>query len=295
MQRDFASLVSTVTLIRDSFPQLESWIVSNLRAIISVRDDVPGLIAVVRYFQENPRPNRFVRELPVIVDTKFIERRRGILRQWLDRLLPPHAIIADEDHFERRFGLRYAEPEIFVRFLDPLLQTKLGFPCAALSLPLSTFISLDVQDSNVVIVENRVNLMTLPSTRGTIAIGGLGRAVTLLRYVPWLVRCRILYWGDMDVDGFEIVATLRRLFPRTQTFMMNESTLLTYRHLAVVGNGRVAVSPGNLDEFEARAFDVCVRENLRIEQERLPVPSSTQLLSESSTRPSVQYQDQACS
>jgi hypothetical protein len=65
MQRAFAELVTTVTLLREAFPQLEPWIVSNLRAIMSVQDDILGLIEVTRYFLENPRPNRFVRELPV--------------------------------------------------------------------------------------------------------------------------------------------------------------------------------------------------------------------------------------
>jgi hypothetical protein len=281
MQREFIALVSSVNLLRESFPPLEAWIVCNLRTIISIQDDLPGLIAVARYFQENPRPNRFIRELPVSVDTKFIERRHIILRQWLDRLLPPHAIIADEEHFERRFGLRYAEPDLFVRFLDPMLQASLGFPCAALSLPLSTLMSLDVQDAKVIIVENRVNLMTLPAAGGFLALGGLGRAVTLLRYVPWLVRCPIIYWGDIDVDGYEIAASLRRLFPQTQTFMMDESTLLTYRSLAVGGNERTLVAPGNLNESELRAFEACARDNLRIEQERLPVPLASSLIAPS--------------
>jgi hypothetical protein len=278
MQREFAALVSAVNLLRESFPQLEAWILSNLRTIISVQDDLPGLIAVARYFQENPRPNRFVRELPVSVDTKFIERRQAILRQWLDRLLPSHAIISDEEHFERRFGLRYAEPDLFLRFLDPMLQESLGFPCTMLSLPLSALMSLDVQDTKVIIVENRVNLMTLPDVRGFLGLGGLGRAVTLLRYVPWLVQCPIVYWGDIDVDGFEIAASLRRLYPQTKTLMMDEPTLMTYRSLAVSGNERTVAAPGNLNESELRAFEACIRENLRIEQERLPVPSSSSLI-----------------
>ena len=38
--------------------------------------------------------------------TKFVERHRRILREWLDIVLPPETIRADEEHFERRFGLR---------------------------------------------------------------------------------------------------------------------------------------------------------------------------------------------
>ncbi len=212
-EREFDALVASVVLLRQQCPELESWITSNPKTIIALLDELPGLIAVVNYFKKNPRPNRFVRELPLSVDTKFIEQHKGVLRQWLDRILPAHTIRADEEHFERRFGLRYAEPDLFVRFLDPVLQDELGFPCSALSLPLSTLISLEVADARIVIVENRVNLLTLPSTSRCIGLGGLGRGVTLLRYLPWLTRAPIIYWGDIDVDGFEILSIVRTLFP----------------------------------------------------------------------------------
>jgi hypothetical protein len=61
----------------------------------------------------------------------------------------------------------------------------------------------------VLIVENKVNLLTLPRLPGTLAIGGLGNAVMLLRYCAWLGSVSITYWGDIDVQGFEILSRLR--------------------------------------------------------------------------------------
>lgn len=271
-QREFDSLAATVQFLRGQLPDLEPWIISNLRVLVSLEKEIPGLVAVAMFFRNTPRPDRFVRELPLPVDTKFIERNKGVLRQWLDRLLPPDSILADEEHFERRFGLRYAEPDFFLRFLDSTLQAKLGFPCTSLSLPLSALSSLYVTKAGVIIVENRINLLTLPGVKGCIGLGGLGRAVTLLRYVPWLARCQIRYWGDIDVDGFEILSCVRTLFPQTTSVLMDKAVLESHRGLSVAGNGRTVAAPANLTEAERAAFDVCVTENLRIEQERLPSP-----------------------
>jgi len=268
-QREFDAIVAAAAAVREAFPELTDWVTENLRALAELGPDVAGLVAVTRHFLAHPRPKCFARELPVPVDTKFVERNRGVLRLWLDRLLPPHAIRADEEHFERRFGLRYAEPDLFIRFLDPCLQIRLGFPCPALALPLSTAAALDVGDAAVVVVENKVNLLTLPKETGQLALGGLGRGITLLQHVPWLRTASIFYWGDLDVDGFEILSSLRRLFPQTRSVLMDFRTLARQRAIAVCGNGRCPPMPVNLTAAESAAFEACASENIRIEQERL--------------------------
>jgi len=117
--------------------------------------------------------------LPLPVDTKFIERHKPMLHQWLDIVLPPQAVRSYEAQFERRFGLRYAESHIRVRFLDPALQEELQFPWSELSLPPSALGQLPVSEARVLIVENKVNLLTLPKPPRTIALGGLGTHAAL--------------------------------------------------------------------------------------------------------------------
>src|SRR5205823_6364051 len=168
---------------------------------------------------------RFARELPIPVDTKFIERHQALLQEWLDILLPPSAIRADETQFELRYGLRYVEPHLYVRLLDPCLKSELGLPCSELSLPLHTLARLEVRDAAAFVVENKVNLLTLPLIPRCIGFGALGRAVTLLRHVPWLGSTSLFYWGDLDVEGFEILSSLRALHPRTHSFMMDEDAI----------------------------------------------------------------------
>lgn len=87
---EFAALRTAVGRIRSALPQLESWVRNNVRALTQMETEVEGLVEVAAFLKEHPRPGCFVRELPVAVDTKFVERHKSVLRQWLDILLPAH-------------------------------------------------------------------------------------------------------------------------------------------------------------------------------------------------------------
>ena len=141
---------------------------------------------MVDYLRLHPRPNLFARELPLSVDTKFVERNLSILREWLDLVLPPHAIRADEEHFHRRYGLRYSEQQIFIRFLDESVQRRAGSPWSECSIPLRLLAKECLGATQALIVENKVNLLTLPRMEETFAVWGLGNGVTDLRNIQWL-------------------------------------------------------------------------------------------------------------
>lgn len=269
-QREFDTFALAVEMLRENFPELEAWIRSHPVTIVESAAEFPGLIEVLQFFRQNPRPDRFARELPLSVDTKFIERHQGLLREWFDLVLPPATIRSDEEHFERRYGLRYSEPHLCIRLLDRELVAELGFPGDEISLPLHTLSKLQPRNFAAVIVENRTNLLTLPPTVRGIGLGGLGKGVTLLRHIPWLADTALLYWGDLDVDGFEILSSCRALFPRTQSLLMDRTTLGRWPHLTVVGNGRTPEPPAFLTPAERAAFEVCREKNLRLEQERIP-------------------------
>jgi hypothetical protein len=238
--------------------------------LIEAAPDLDGLLRVVQYFHDNPRPNHFARELPLPVDTKFIERYQGLLRGWFDVVLPPHTIRADEEHFERRYGLRYPEPHLLVRLLDPALTRELGWPCSELSFPLHALAAMPVCADLAIVVENKVNLLTLPSLPRGIGLGGLGHGAVVLRYLAWLNNMRVVYWGDLDTEGFEILSSVRAIIPHAQSFLMDIEALGRWQHLAVSGTGRKPDIPAHLTDTEQRAYLRCRDENLRLEQERIP-------------------------
>lgn len=269
-QSEFMAFADAVTRLRAEFPILSGWIRSHRQLLIEVAPSLDGLLHVLRYFRANPRPNRFARELPLPVDTKFIERHERVLSEWLD-LVMPESVHSHETHFARRFGLLYPEMHVIVRFLDPHLQREMTCPWPELSLPISALAKLPIGSAEVIIVENKVNLLTLPPRLRTLGLGALGRAVSELRYIPWLATTPITYWGDLDIEGFEILSSLRAEFPHVQSMLMDEATLTRHQSLAGPGTGRQLAPPPHLTPEERLAFERCLKENIRVEQERIPL------------------------
>ena len=273
-RNEFCHLEMVVAKIRDSFPELDQCLSTQLSTLPQLADDIDSLLVLLQYFRDHPKPDCFLREIPAVgVHTKFIERQeiKNVLRQWLDIILPAWAIRSDEDHFEPRYFLRYDERLIRTRLLDPALQQKLYFPCSDLAIPLHSFENLDIQRVCVMIVENKITLLTLPLLQNTIAIGGMGDSVTLLKYVPWLKNLRVIYWGDLDSDGFRILSNLRTILPSAQSVLMDEATLDRFKPLLTEGNGRYTEVPSFLSKEEMAAFVRCRNENVRLEQERIPL------------------------
>lgn len=270
-QREFVEFAVAVAAVRARFPVLEDWLRRNQSVLMRHREIVPGLLDVVEYFHQHPRPGLFAREIPLAVDTKFIQQNAGVLEQWLNIVLSPSSIRSDERHFERRFGLRYAEPLIILRFLDLKLQQQFGSPWRECGVPLHVLAETRIDARRVIIVENKVNLLTFPALDGAIALGGLGNGIVDLSYVNWLGDLPLWYWGDLDVEGFEILSRLRIRFPQTHSFLMDEATVLRWQHaLGSGGTGRSPDPPAQLTLGEMAAFRICAEQNLRIEQERIP-------------------------
>lgn len=285
--KDFRQFQEAVDAIRSRYIVLEGWIRSNVTALTDLASEVSGLLEVVDVLQRMPPSGCFARELPLSVDTKFIERHQKVLRQWLDQVLSPHAIRADEEHFERRYGLRYAEPHLLVRFLDTDIQQRLGFPCDVLSVPLHTLGAWQPGVVPVLIVENKVNLLTAPRGRYAIALGGMGNGLSLLRHVPWLAAACVTYWGDLDVEGLAILSALRAMFPQAQSVFMDDTAVAAWRHLAVAGTGRSPDVPPYLTQGEKSAFLLCAEHNLRIEQERIPQAAVIAAISKPATMANI--------
>lgn len=271
-KEEFASTERVVDRIRSELPQLGDWLVKHVRSLWEKAGSIDGLIAVTKYFVENPWPDCYARQIPVPVDTKFVHRHKVILRQWLDILLPDSAIDVNETKFARRFGLRDGQQHREFRVLDLQLLDELGLAFDELSLPLRSMATLNVKNATVVIVENDTNLFTLPSYERGIAIRGKGDSAVLLERVRWLDNNRVFYWGDIDVEGFLILSRLRNLFPHVESLMMDHETIQQFEEYVVGGEGSKPNAPTNLTENEAAAFAFCLQGNHRLEQEKISQP-----------------------
>ncbi len=235
--------------------------------------DLRSLISVCDYLRLNPRPNCFVRELPVPVSTKLIEQHVRLLASWLDLLLPPESIDAtfDWQDFERRYGFKYFENHLMIRALDREVAEQLRFPFQEISLPVQSIAKLSPDHLKVLIVENKTTLAALPALRGFLAMGGLGFGIRQISEVSWLKHVPVFYWGDIDVQGFQILSMIRNDLSHVGSVLMDIQTLERYRRFVVEGSSSGEAIPRCLDRDEMEAYEICVKQNVRLEQEKIPM------------------------
>jgi hypothetical protein len=267
--KEVARFRENLTLTRERCPSLKLIMETRPLDVIEFADVWAGLLEVCCYFQLHPRPNLYARELPLSVDTKFVERYQAILSRLLTVILLPHAI-TEADRFEERFGLRFDEPQIRFRLLDESLETTLSIPFSDLTLPLSKFRELGWQELRVIVSENKMTFLTLPNFSQAIGVWGCGNAAALLHNVHWLDGCEIFYWGDLDTQGLEILSRLRSIFPNTRSLMMDAETLEQFNLLCSTGTRTNNLPPANLTTSEMKAWSVIQIKNSRLEQERIP-------------------------
>jgi len=268
---EFTTTRHVVDRVRAELPQLKGWLVKHVGTLYKHAEPIEKLISVAQYFMKNPWPDCFLRQIPLQIDTKFIKSHSAVLQQWLNRLLPTSAYDDSEKKFSRRYGLRDGQPHQALRLLDQQFQQELGLPFDELSLPLKVIASLPVQNATAIIVENEMNLFILPPYHRGIGIQGKGNAVILLERLKWLETNRLLYWGDIDVDGLLILSRLRNLFPHVESIMMDLDMLQCHEEHSGEGNKRrPPPAPTNLTPGELAAFEFCAQHNRRLEQEKIP-------------------------
>ena len=261
--------VALAPTIRE-FPTLLRVIRKNPTLILPALLRWTEILNVIRWRLDHPTLHCYLREIPVLPHSKFIEDNLALFNILFEALIPPAFIKKGTRSFERRFGFRKRERFIICRLLDPALKTTLAWPSRELALHPDDLSHLPIGGiRQVIIVENQVNLHTLPTIPGALAIHGGGNAVTRLSEADWLREIPLTYWGDLDVQGFEILASLRSHFPHLTSFGMDRETLATHRHLATPGIPSANKTPF-LTPSEATAYRWLRRFKKRLEQERLP-------------------------
>lgn len=270
-ENEVDSFKSNVEIILREFLELKDWIFKNSKKIIDNANEWQNILQVCQYFKQNPKPNFYIRELPVKVHTKFIEKNKGIIRELLDVLIYDH-VNTEEKEFEKRFCLKYAEPQIRFKVLDKTISNRFFSGIDDIAIPVSQFEKLELPIRKVLVVENKTTLyttLTLPKMDDTIAIFGSGFSVFNLKNVRWFDNLKLLYWGDIDVQGFEILSQFRTYFPQTNSILMDKKTFDSYFEddKGTLSNLTVKL---NLTYEEQLLYEILKTNNWRLEQEKIP-------------------------
>jgi len=262
----------SIEKIIGAFPELHEWAIKNPIRVTINQAQWDNILKVCQYFKQNPNPNMYIRELPVNVHTKFIERNKGIIKELLDILLSKY-INNEHKEFEKRFNLKFSEPLVRFKILDKEISQKYFSGIDDLAIPVSQFETLNFPIKRVLVVENKTTLyttLTLPKMDSTIAIFGSGFSVHNLKNVKWLSILELLYWGDIDVQGFEILSQFRSYFPHVQSLLMDKTTFEKFFENDK-GTPTIVSTKLHLTESEQQLYIILKTNNWRLEQEKIPL------------------------
>lgn len=263
-EKDYQTFLKNNSLIFQELPFLKEWIKANPLKLIE-HDTWFDTLKVCKYFLKNPKPNLYIRQLPIDIHTKYVLENKSIMTSLLNFLIPDDINI-DEKDFEKRFNLFSKEQLIRIRFLDesksPLKNiTDISF--TEKELKHYNFIV-----DNIFITENLMNFLTLPSLKNTIAIwSGGGFNISYLKNIEWLMDKQFYYWGDIDAQGFQILNQCRKYFPNTIAIMMDAETLNSFQP----GDGKPAKNQNLqwLSGTEIELYHHLKENNIRLEQEKI--------------------------
>lgn len=146
----------------------------------------------------------------------------------------------------------------------------------------------------VLIVENRDSRLWFPPVPGAVVVENNGSAAARhIPEIPWILKAPVVvYWGDIDQEGFTILDSLRYELRRRGTvlhsMLMDQPTFVRYERFGVAHDKDGKTIPGrarplrNLTPDERPAYeqvstggDARVR---RIEQENIPLVEAQETL-----------------
>lgn len=270
---DYNSFEQNVKTCLALIPQLQELFKEMPKIVSEQNGKWANLLKVCQYFIQNPKPDLYVRNLPIQVHTKFIEQNQGILRILLDFLISEH-VNQNEANFFKRYNLQIEEPSVKMRFLDNTISFHPQL--TQISVWISEFQLLNLDCERVIVIENLITFLSFPQTKKTIALWGGGFAVNLLADVDWLKSKKLYYWGDIDIHGFQILSQFRGHYPSVKSILMNKNTFHKYYQNGNGGNFKIIELP-NLTSDEEELYKIVLENNLRLEQEKIPMTEIAEL------------------
>lgn len=269
------SLDSLLATTRSSVPSLANWVASHPVTALRHAGVWDELLETVRWIAAHDTSRIYLRHIDVEgVDTKFVEQHQKLLDQLLRVVLAvePVDTRGRAVTFARRFGFLDKPAYTRLRVLDPGIEAgSWGF--SEMSVRSDELARRDPGAPTVFVVENEVTYLAFPPVVGAIVVFGSGFALGGVVALPWLASKDIVYWGDIDTHGFDILNRLRSHLPNVRSMLMDRGTFLAHSRHWVREPSPATRAMTHLSADELALYRDLVEgtygPSLRLEQERV--------------------------
>lgn len=180
--------------------------------------DFDILLSVAHWFRKTPEHDRTgltPRQIPL----------EGVHAKWLNTHQPQVRTLAGLD------DLKLALPHparVHFTYLDPDHLDARGRRHDSYSV--GDAVRLPYEPQVVLITENKDTAVGFPRVRGGIAVEGNGTGGGTIANTPWIRSAPlVVYWGDMDVDGLEILDEFRVSGVDAVSMLMDMETYAAYQ------------------------------------------------------------------
>lgn len=303
----YPNLVSNQSKLNLRNQGLNEYIKTHARSIAQIGADFWVIVQLVDYLASLKRtPNIYVRQVSLpLMDTKFIERNYRMIDELLILCLPKERDLQEYEPLEsdkqgykksrsfsdfvKRWGFANKKEMIRWRMLDPKMSSSLYEGARSMIdsiVPIDVLAHLKLNFEHVIICENEVCYLNLPAITNSIAIFGSGYKVGLLSELPWLKDKDIIYWGDIDTHGFNILNSFREALNysfkdshydaslKVRTMLMDIDTLNSNKHYIVQESESVSTYLATLKGKEYLCYEALINHSMgkqvRLEQELIP-------------------------
>lgn len=235
------------------------------------------LLEATRYFRDHEAVGMLPRRVPLTgFSSKWLNEPKANRRKAICLLLGKETL-----------GLARRPVEFRFRYLDPAygdieLERIAWCPWEGDEL---------IGVKYAVIVENKDTYQAMPPIADGICIWGSGRVASeAIRGIPVLCDLHIIYWGDMDADGLEILSALRESGLECDSIFMDYAAYECYSRYGTnlterstpIALRRPRPVPGLRPHEKELYMKLCADAELpyrRVEQERIPLDDAVQALS----------------
>ena len=272
---DVAAFDDVLALSRNQ-PVVHEWVLAHPLKAITLAPEWAAILAALDWLDWNRESGRYLREIDAPgVDTKLIERHRGVLAEML-------GVTGAAAAFAPALGYAVKPSTVRLRF-DPAL---LGMPAAITEAELrldellqlgSGAVRLGSRIEQVLIIENEITYLSVPVPAGGVVVWGKGYDADIPSSLDWLreadARGRVSYWGDIDTHGFAILNRVRARLPNVRSVLMDRDTLLKHRDRWGTEPTPTNAALERLTDTESVLYSDLVTDRyapgLRLEQERI--------------------------
>ncbi len=259
-ENDFHLKLNNFHLLTSFYPEYKQKIAKN-RMLLSLNiSDLHSIIEYTNFLQENPIFFQKNREIPLAGSTKFLEKNKRNFRNLWKTL-------------NFKFPVSFGGFSPLIRFkLSQVNQTSIyNKNIQDISVPLSDFIEIEFPEKFIFIVENKTTYLNFPIIKDSIVLHSEGYFYRKLFHAKFLKEKIIYYFGDLDIDGLNILSGVRKLFPQTLSILMNKTIFMKYAEFSIPDKKKSYNLPPNLttDEKELYLYLNSIERN-RLEQEKIP-------------------------